>query len=88
MNRSDAQDLHELIQRFLDGGRTKAVAADIEGLVIECFQNEPWFEEASEALSLFALRGSTPYVDEYGLARELSMLEAELTAALREGCDG
>lgn len=88
VNRRDARELSELIQRFLDGEQTEAVAPDIEGLVIECFQDEPWFEEASEALALFAPGGSTPYLDEAGLARELALVAAELTAALRDGRDG
>ncbi|MGB6059373.1 MAG: hypothetical protein WBF71_14035 [Microthrixaceae bacterium] len=87
MNRRDVQPLLELVQRFLDGERSKAMAADIEGLVIECFPDEPWFEEASEALALFAPGGSAPYLDESGLARELSFVVAELTTELRDGGD-
>lgn len=79
-----AQDLGELVKRFLDGERTKAMAAEIESLVIEHFQDEPWFEDASEALALFAPGGSTPYLDESGLARALSPLAAEMTAAQRD----
>jgi hypothetical protein len=83
MTRRDVQDLLELIRRFVDGSdRTKSVAADIEGLVIECFQDEPWFEEASEALALFVPGGSTPYIDEDQLARELAPVAEMLATSL------
>ncbi|MCZ7627612.1 MAG: hypothetical protein M5U19_00205 [Microthrixaceae bacterium] len=84
MTRRDVQDLLELIRRFVDGSdRTKSVAADIEGLVIECFQDEAWFEELSESLALFVPGGSTPYIDEDQLAREIGPI-AELLAASLE----
>lgn len=83
MNRRDARDLLELIERFVDGGeRTKSVAADIEGVVIECFQGAPWFEDVSEALALFVPGGSNPYLDEAALARELAPVAAVLTNQL------
>ncbi len=85
MSRRDAADLLRLIERFVDGGeRTKSVAAEIEGLVIECFQDEPWFDEVSEALALFVPGGSTPYLDESALAHELVPVAAELTSSLQD----
>lgn len=78
-----------MIQRFVDGGeRTKSMAAEIEGLVIECFQDEPWFEETSEALALFVPGGTRPYLDESALARELAPIAAELAAALQGTANG
>lgn len=83
MNRRDAQDLLAMIERFVDcGERTKSLAAEIEGLVIECFQDESWFDDASEALALFVPGGSTPYLDEAGLARELAPVAATLAMEL------
>lgn len=88
MNRRDAQDLLELIEQFVDrGDRTKSVAAEIEGLVVECFQDEPWFDEASEALALFVPGGSRPYIDEDQLARELAPIAAALTIELKASAD-
>ena len=84
MNRRDAQDLLQLIERFVERGeRTKSMAAEIEGLVIECFQDEPWFEDVSEALALFVPGGSTPYLNEAALARELTPVAAALTVELQ-----
>jgi hypothetical protein len=87
MNRRDVQDLLRLIQRFVDGERIKPLADEIEGQVIECFQEEPWFEETSETLALFVPGGTTPYVDEEGLAWELAYLAAQLKAGRGEQSD-
>ncbi len=85
MTRRDVVDLLHLIERFVDGGeQTKAIAAEIEGLVIECFQEEAWFDEVSEALALFVPGGSTPYLDESGLAGQLAPVAVELRAALQD----
>lgn len=83
MSQRNVEELSELVQRFLAGEQTTAVAAEIESAVIECFQGEPWFEEASEALALFVPGGFAPYLDESGLARELLQVAEELTAMLR-----
>lgn len=84
MSRRDVLDLLRLIERFVDGGeQTKSVAAEIEGLVIECFPDEAWFDEVSEALALFVPGGSTPYLDESALARQLAPIAVELRAALQ-----
>ena len=84
MNRRDVLDLLEMIRRYIDEGeRTKVLAAEIEGLVLECFQDEPWFDDLSEALALFVPGGSSPYIDETALARELAPVEAELNRSLQ-----
>jgi hypothetical protein len=84
MNRRDVVDLLGLIERFVDGDeQTKPVAAEIEGLVIECFQDEPWFDDVSEALALFVPGGSTPYLDESALAGQLAPIAGELRTALQ-----
>jgi hypothetical protein len=78
-------DLLHLIERFVDGGeQTKSIAAEIEGLVIECFQEEAWFDEVSEALALFVPGGSMPYLDESGLASQLAPIAVELRTALQD----
>ena len=88
MNRRDVLDLLEMIRRYIDEGeRTKVLAAEIEGLVLECFQDEPWFDDLSEALALFVPGGSSPYIDEAALARELAAVEAELNRSLHVGSD-
>jgi hypothetical protein len=88
VTRRDVLDLLELIERFVDGGEpTKSVAAEIEGLVIECFQEEEWFEEASEALALFVPGGSSPYLDETALTRELAPIAVELRKSLQDAAN-
>ncbi len=85
MNLRDAQDLLCLIERFVNGGeRVKSVAAEIESLVVECFQDETWFDETSEALALFVPGGTAPYVGESSLARRLSLVACELSSFLNE----
>lgn len=77
-------DLLHLIERFVDRGeQTKAVAADIEGLVIECFQEEAWFDELSEALALFVPGSSKPYLDESALTHQLGPIAVELRTTLQ-----
>jgi len=85
VTRRDVLDLLQLIEQFVNGGEpTKAIAAEIEGLVIECFQDEPWFDDVSEALALFVPGGSTPYLDESALAAELVPIAEALRAALQD----
>lgn len=84
MNRRDAPDLLLLVERFIDGSeRSPRLAAEIEGLAIECCQNEPWFDDASEALALFMPGGDGHYIDEQALVSEL----CPVARALRAGSD-
>ncbi len=90
MNQRDSQDLVELIDRFICGdGLLKALAADIEGIVVECFQDEPWFDEASEALAMFVPSGTTPYVDERSLSATLRFVAKDVRSrSLAGGSSG
>lgn len=88
MNHRDVEDLLRLPERFVDGERTKPVADEIEGLIVNCFQDEPWFDDTSYALALFVPGGTTPYIDQSGLARELAHLAAGLKADLRDTPEG
>ena len=68
-------ELQRLIDMFLRCGRQdKDFVAEIEGLIIEGFQDEEWFDEVSEELSLFVPGGGTYYIDEADLARVLRRL--------------
>jgi hypothetical protein len=82
VNGRDARDLLDLIERFIDGAnKSPQLAAEIEGLVIECCQDEDWFDEISEALALFVPGGGGHYIDEGGLASELAVIVALLRDA-------
>ena len=75
MNHRDARDLLSLTERFTSGtDRTPQLAAEIEGIVIECCQDEPWFDEVSEALALFVPGGEGYYLNEGALASELGLI--------------
>jgi hypothetical protein len=76
---SDTGPLLAAIRRFVEGiDRSPAGAAIIEGLIIESFQEAPWFDEVSEALALFVPGSSLPYVDEARLTLELGALAGVL----------
>ena len=47
----DVAALLALIDRFSAGDTSRATADEIEGLVLECFPDEPWFDEVSLALA-------------------------------------
>lgn len=82
MNDADRRELISLIDAFLgSSGSKKAIASEIEGLVLECFVDEPWYDSTIESLSLFVPGGSSPYVNEDELAKELRPVRAALTAS-------
>lgn len=79
MNRRDALELATAAGRFVDGlDQSARLAAEIEGIVIECCQDEPWFDDVSEALALFVPGGGGYYIDEHGLSTELRVVLAAL----------
>lgn len=85
MNCRDARDLLGLVERFIGGlDRTPQLAAEIEGIVVECCQDESWFDEVSEALALFVPSGGGYYLDEDGLASELNLLTPVLHDFVRQ----
>ena len=54
-----------LVERYLAGDRSPQVLGEIEGVVVQSFQEAEWYDEVSEALSLYApgeLR--PPYTDD------------------------
>lgn len=85
MNRQDAVDLADAIGRFLDGSDQSAQhVGEIEGIVIECCQDEDWFDDVSEALSLFVPGGGGYYIDERQVASRLRTAYALLSARIEE----
>jgi hypothetical protein len=88
VNQRDRRDLLELVEQFIDGvDQSPALAAQIEGIIIECSQDEAWFDEVSEALALFVPGGGGRYIDERQLAAELVGVAGALRQAL-EGDEG
>lgn len=83
MTKRDIEDLLELIDSFLSGqNRSQGIAADIEGLVLECFPDEPWSDDVGLALAQYAPGGGRHYFDEDALAAELRPVALALKAAL------
>lgn len=75
MSKLLAAELRRMLTEYIDfGRRQKAFVSEIEGLVIEGFQEEPWFEAISEDLSLFVPGGGDYYLDEEALAVTLIRL--------------
>jgi hypothetical protein len=67
-------ELRQMLSAYLDGRQNKAFVSEIEGLVIEGFQDEAWFDEVSEDLALFLPGGGTYSLDEEALAVTLRTL--------------
>lgn len=80
-------ELLKLIDDFLEE-RCQSMnhVSEIEGLIIERFQDSRWFDDVSEQLSLFLPGGTGYYVDEKQLVRTLSQLAVTLRREFdREG---
>ncbi len=72
MIRSDADELLRLLEQFIGGAdRSRRLVDEIEGIVIECFQDESWFEDVSTSLAQYVPGGGEHYFDEKALAAEL-----------------
>lgn len=82
----DVAALLALIERFFAGDTSRAAADEIEGLVLECFQGEPWFDEVSYALALYVPGGGDHYYDEVAVIRELESASTPLRAEWGESC--
>lgn len=80
-------ELRQMLSAYLDGRQDKAFVSEIEGLVIEGFQDEAWFYEVSEDLALFVPGGGTYYLDEEALAVTLRTLLKRLSDAGGGGAD-
>jgi hypothetical protein len=73
MTKSDVRELVDLIDKFVSGeNRSRELANEIEGLAIECFADEPWFDDVSLALAQFVPGGGDHFVDEADLIAELT----------------
>ena len=69
---SSATDLLRLIDRFVSGEDTSlAAASEMEGIVIENFETEDWFDDVSVALAQYTPGGGEHMYDERALAVEL-----------------
>jgi hypothetical protein len=76
---SPIEELLSLIDSFLSGtNRSKRLAEEIEGLVLECFADEPWFDEVSLALAQYAPGEGSNYLSERDLATELASVAKAL----------
>jgi hypothetical protein len=71
-------ELITLINRFVsDEERSLRLANEIEGLVLERFREEPWFDDVSLALAQYAPGGGEYLVSDEQLASELmAVMEA------------
>lgn len=72
-----------LIAQFESGlNRTRALVDQIEGLVIELYIDEAWFDDVSNALSLYLPFDEPGYVNAEFLLRELRPIEALIARSL------
>jgi hypothetical protein len=56
--------LVELIDRYLSGDHSRLLVSEIEGIVVQSFQNADWYDEVGEALALYAPGQPQPSVDD------------------------
>jgi hypothetical protein len=85
VNRRDAADLILLVEKLINGvDQSPQLAAEIEGILIECCQDQSWFDEASEALAMFVPGGGGYYLDEQGLVEALRPVASALRRVLSE----
>lgn len=83
MTRSDALELLGFVERFIAGeDRSRRLADEIEGIVVECCADEVWFDDVSAALAQYVPGGGTYYYDEDALIAELQPLVAVLQAKI------
>jgi hypothetical protein len=83
----DVAALLALIDRFSAGDTSRATADEIEGLVLECFPDEPWFDEVSLALAQYVPGGGDHFYDEVAVVRELEAASTALRAGWGDSCD-
>lgn len=80
-------ELRQMLTAYLDGRQDKAFVSESEGLVIEGFQDEAWFDEVSEGFALFVPGGGTYYLDEAAIAAALRQLLERLGDTDGAGAD-
>ena len=74
---ADAELIH-LIDRYLSGEHSGRLVSEIEGIVIESFQNAEWYDDVGEALALYAPGQGQPYLDDNDLKPILRRLRTGL----------
>ena len=84
MNGVDINELLAAIDDFISGANQSRVHANkIEGIILEHFMGEQWFDDVSIALAQFSPGGGTNYYDEKALAIELKAVSDILRAQLK-----
>lgn len=61
MNRDASAQFLAQVERFVAGENTTADANTIEGILLEHFTDEPWFDDVSVALAQYAPGGGEHY---------------------------
>ncbi|HEY3142121.1 MAG TPA: hypothetical protein VGJ86_13380 [Acidimicrobiales bacterium] len=83
MTAADATELLSLLDRFIEGpDRSRRLANEIEGIVIECFPDEPWFDDVSTALAQYVPGGGPHDYDEGALIAELRPVAETIRGSL------
>jgi hypothetical protein len=76
---TDQAVLIELIDRYLSGEHSRQLVGQIEGIVIQSFQDADWYDEVGTALALYSPADQDPqYVDDGELELLLRRLRARL----------
>jgi hypothetical protein len=76
---TDHAALVELIDRYLSGERSRQLVGEIEGIVLQSFQDADWSDEVGTALALYSPADrDVHYVDDAKLEQILRMLRAQL----------
>jgi hypothetical protein len=76
---ADHAILVDLIDRYLSGERSRHLVVEIEGIVLESFQDADWSDEVGYALALYSPADrDAQYVDDGEMEQVLRGLRAEL----------
>jgi hypothetical protein len=71
----DETDLLQLKARFTSGDdRSQSLANEIEGIVLECFRDQPWFEDTSTMLAQYSPVADEHYVTGDDLSAQLKIV--------------
>jgi hypothetical protein len=76
---TDQDVLIELIDRYLSGEHSRQLVSEIEGIVIQSFQDADWYDEVGTALALYSPGDhDAHYVDGAELEQILRRLRSQL----------
>jgi hypothetical protein len=76
---TDRAELVELVDRYLSGEHSRQLVGDIEGIVLQSFQNADWSDEVGTALALYSPADpDTEYLNDAQLEVILRALRARL----------